>query len=164
MKVKKKLIVDKSRKILIPGINIKELKPLYNLVSPKDLVISMIVPALVAQISQDLQGILPSREIQQLDSVKFYSKVILNGSSIISFTTLQAIAKTLGPELETLSLLNPQERLNYIRSLQLSLIKEKGPCKIFSKNQFISDPSALLSHRKGLSLQFRSILFATAVV
>ena len=158
-----KSVINKSKKVLIPGISIKELKPLFNLISPKDLVVSMVMTILVGQISHDLQGILPSKEIQQVDSVKFYSKVIFTGSSIVSLTTLQAIAKTLGPELETLTLLSPQERLNFLRSLQTRIIMERGPSKVFSKNQFLFDPINLMKHRRGLALQFRSIIFANSV-
>lgn len=73
-----------------------------------------------------MKGILNSRDVQKLSSVKFYSKVVSFGSSFLSLSVVNSLSKTLGPELEFLSSLNNLERFYFLNSLKDRLIKEKS--------------------------------------
>ena len=152
-----------TRKIIIPGINVKELAPLASLISPKDLIVSMSLISILAQISETFQNTLELKEIQRIPSIKFYSKIINNSTATISLTTTFSIAKSIGPELEILSSLNINERYHFLYLLKKSIINEKASGHISSKSKIFSDPFELLRYRKGLSLQSRSIMIATSL-
>lgn len=157
------LSISKSKKIIIPGINIKDITPLASLISPKEVVITMSLISIIAQISENLRSNLDVKEIQKVPSVKFYSKLINNSTSTISLSTIFSIAKTIGPELEILSSLNNTERFHLLYLLKKSIINERIAGRISSKTKVFTDPFELLRYRKGLSLQTRSIMLATAL-
>jgi hypothetical protein len=153
----------KMKKIVIPGINVKDLSPLASLVSPKELVITMSLISILSQISDNLRNNLELKDIQNIPSVNFYSKIINNSTSTVSLTTLFSMSKSLGPELEILSSMNTTERLHFLYLLKKSIINEKVAGRISSKSRMFNDPFELLRYRKGLSLQSRSIMLATAI-
>ena len=70
------LNVLKVKKILIPGINIKDISPLAFLISPKELVVTMSLIVILSQISDNLKYNLEIKEIQRVPSVNFYSKAM----------------------------------------------------------------------------------------
>lgn len=157
------VLKGKQKKIIFPSINVKDISPLASLLSPKDLVISISLVCLLAQISDSLKGILDFKDIQRLPSVKFYSKVLMFNSSTNRLSTVFSIAKTLGPELETLVLLSVNERFNYLNNLTEVVINEKVTGRLGSENKIFNDPFELMKYRRGLSLQTRSTLLATAI-
>lgn len=159
----KNSVTSKSRKIVLPGIFIKELKPISMLLSPRDIILSMFLVANLAQITNNLKGILVSKEVQQLKSVRFYSKVISSGSSTTSLSVIQSIAKTLGPELEVISTLNFSERILFLKKLKLKLMNEKDIGILKRKRYDLLDPISLLRYRKGLALQVRSLMISTSL-
>lgn len=155
--------ISNSKKIIIPGIQARELKPIASLLFPHYLIIPMFLMSILAQLMDNLKGVLSSKDVHQLSSVKSYSKVILKGRSSVLLSVTQSIAKTLGSELETLSVLNISERLNFLRSLQEKILLDKNFGKISSNSRFFSDSSDLSKHRKGLSMQCRSIMITSPI-
>lgn len=158
-----KFTIIKSKKIVLPGIRAKDLKPVATLLSPSNLVIPMILLAILGQITDDLKATLNPKDIQKLSSVRFYFKLLSSGKSTVGLSVINSISKTLGPELETLSILNVRERINFLQLLKKKIVSEKGPARITSKPHIISDPNELMKHRKGLALQCRSFLIATPI-
>ena len=118
---------------------------------------------LLSQLSQNLKGVLSPNEIQKLQSIRLYSKVISTGSSAIELSVTSALSKTLGPELESLSNLNLYERFNYLRSLKAKVMAEKFVGSLSSKSKILFDPFEMNKYRKSLSLQTRSIMVATSL-
>lgn len=157
------LNIINTKKVIIPGVNIKEMAPLAAFVSPKDLIVTISLISILSQISETFRYKLELKEIQNIPSVKFYSKIINNCTSTISLSTTFSIAKSLGPELEILSSLNTSERYQFIYLLKKSIINEKISGRISSKSRIFQDPFELLRYRKGLSMQTRSIMLATAI-
>lgn len=155
--------VFSSKKVLIPGVNFRNIIPLATLLSPKDLIVSLSLICLLAQISSGLKGVLESKEIQKLPSVKFYSKVLMAGFSSLSLTTLFSLSKTLGAELEILSNLSTKERLNYLQILHRDVLHQKVSGNLNSLYTTFNDPYQLLKFRKGVALQSRSIMLSTSV-
>jgi hypothetical protein len=153
----------KIKKVLLPGIQVKDLKPISNLLSPKFLVVPLVFVSLISQIADNLKNLLSPREVQQIFSVRFYTKVLSSGCSSMNLSTIYAISKTLGPELETLSVLSVSERSQFLKDLQKRVILDKSVGKIISKPQLLYDPSLLMKHRNGLSLQTRSIMIASSI-
>lgn len=81
----------------------------------------------------------------------------------MTLSFIVSISKTLGPELEVLSLLNVSQRIDFLKNLLAKLISEKGPSKISHKSNIFFDSFDLSKHRRGLALQFRSTLIATPI-
>lgn len=157
-------IVSKSKKVVLPGIYLKELKPLSSFLTPRLLLIPMFLVSNLAQITEDLKGVLSSKEVQKLPSVKFYSKVLSSGFSSSSISLLQAIAKTLGSEFEVLSVLSPLERINFLKEVYTKLLNDKSLGSInFSGAYSFDDPISLFKYRKGIALQTRSIMISTSI-
>ena len=153
----------KSKKVILPFIKVKDLKSVSSLLSPRNIIVPMLLSSILAQIAEDLKNIVPSKELQQVLSIKFYLKTISLGYSTIDLSIVNAISKTLGPELEVLSILNVRERIKYLQKLKENISKEKKPSKINIKPQMISNSTQLLSHRKGLAFQFRAMLSAISI-
>lgn len=147
-----------NKKILIPGMEINQLKAINKLFLPSYFLIPMCFCCLIAQISDNLKGVLNVKEIQQLYSVKVYSRILCLGKSSLSLSYLYSIIKTLGYELETLSVLPIKERINFLSSLLKVLLEGKGVCKVNNSSRLLSNPFKLMQHRRGLALQLRSLL------
>lgn len=157
------LLISLLKRIIIPGLAISEFKPVSKLCFPSYFLIPMFFCCLVAQISDNLKGVLSIREIQQLFSVKIYSKVICLSKSSMCLTYLQSIVKTLGYELEILSVLSISQRVDFLNSLLKALLEYKGGCKISKHSYLLSNPFNLMQHRKALGLQSRSLLVSVAL-
>lgn len=157
------VFISNSKKVLIPGVNIRTIFPVSYLLTPKELIIPMALVCLLAQLSSNLKGILDFKEIQQLPSVKFYSKGLMSGYSSLGLTTVYSLSKTLGADLETLSTLNSRERIYFLQALKKSILNEKVNGNIISNYSTFKDPYLLLKFRKGLALQSRSIMVATSI-
>lgn len=153
----------KSKRFVLPVLQIKDLKPLATLLTPSNFVVPMLIVAILGQISDDLKMILSPKDIQQIPSVKLYLKLISSGKSTVGLSIIHSLSRTLGPELETLAVLNTCERINFLQLLKNKITVEKSPARITSKPNIISDSSELMKHRKGLALQFRSLLIATPI-
>lgn len=147
----------------MPFLGSKEIKPVSFLLSPKDLVICMTLSILLAQISESLKGFYSLIDIQRINSVKIYSKLLSTGFSSRSLSSIYAISKTLGPDLESLSVLSTKERINFIRSLHSNLIYSSVDCHLSNFSTIYTDPLHLLFYRRGLALQCRSVFAATPI-
>lgn len=158
-----KINFTRSKRIILPGIKSRDIKPLASLLSPQNVVVPMTLLGIISQISANLKGSLPPKEIQQISSIKLYSKILTLGPNSLALSSIYSLSKTLGLELEILSLLNINERLKFLRELQKKLIQQKGPGTIFNNNERLSDPVMLLRHRKGLAMQCRSVLIGTSI-
>lgn len=156
-------MVSKSTRVILPFFVSKDIKPVSFLLSPKDLVVCLSIICIMAQISDNLKGILSFRDIQKMPSVKIYSKILSTGISSLSLSSVFAISKTLGPELESLSLLSLSERIIFLRSLYTSVIYQKVPSRLSNSSRIFVDPFELLMYRKGLALQCRSVFSATSI-
>lgn len=154
-----------SKRVLFPNMVSKEIKPLAFLLSPSDLIVSLCLIVLLAQVSDSLKGFLSSKDVQKLSSVKLYSKLLCVGKSSISVSFVYAIAKTLGRDLDTLSVLSLSERISFLRSVHLNLIHHRLENNNYSynNNSVFSDPFELLVYRRDLALQCRSVFCATPV-
>ncbi len=157
------IYISKFARVILPNVQAKSLKPLSSLISPRNILIPMLIVSILSQITDNLKHVLNLKEIQNLSSVKLYMKVISSGISSVSLSALLSLSKTLGPELETLSLLNPTERLFFLRKLQKKIINDKGPGKIIFRAYNNSDILDLAKHRKGLSMQYRSLMISTSI-
>jgi hypothetical protein len=157
------LSITKTKKVLLPGVQVKDLKPISNLLSPKFLAVPLVFISLISQVADNLRSVLSPREVQQIFSVRLYTKVLSSGISSINLSVIYAISKTLGPELEILSVLSISERLQFLKDLQKKVILDKSVGKVISKPQLLYDPSSLMKHRNGLSLQTRSIMIASSI-
>nr|YP_009144872.1 maturase [Euglenaria anabaena]AKJ83319.1 maturase [Euglenaria anabaena] len=157
------VIFNKSKKILLPGIQIKDLKPVASLISPSNLLIPLLFISILGQISDNLKDILSPKEIQKLPSVKFYSRILYSGFNSVSFSSVVSLSKTLGPELESFSILTVQERIEFLRTLQKKIIFSKVSSRILSNSQNLYNPNELIKHRKGLALQARGVMVASPI-
>lgn len=157
------LNINKTKKVLLPGIQVKDLRPISSLLSPKFLTVPLVFICLISQIADNLKNVLTPREIQQIFSVRFYTKLLSSGTSSMNLSAIYAISKTLGPELEVLSILNVSERLEFLKELQKKVVLDKRIGRIISKPQLLYNPSELIKHRNGLSLQTRSIMIASSI-
>lgn len=151
------------KRIILPFFASKEIKPVSFLLSPKDLVLCMTLSILLAQLADGLKGLYSLVDIQRINSVKVYSKLISTGFSSRSLSSIYAISKTLGPDLESLSLLSSNERIHFIRSLHSNLIYNQLSWHLSDFSSVYTDPLQLFSYRKGLALQCRSVFAATPV-
>lgn len=124
----------------------------------------MVLTCLLAQIVNNFKDLLSFKEIQKIPSVKFYSKVILYGSSCLSLSIISAISQTLSYELDVFSQLSVKERFCFLSALKKSFFlnqPEFSDLKVFAYSQ---DPFNLYQIRRKLSLQFRSSLLSTSLV
>lgn len=153
----------KAKKVLLPGILNKELKPVSSLLKPSDIIVPMFFVSVLAQLSDNLKDFLDAKELENLVSIRTYRKVIFSGFNSVSLTVVQAISRTLGPELETLSSLNVYERVIFLKELQLKIMLDKSVGKIDFRQRNLNNPSQLMKHRKGLSIQSRSIMIASSI-
>lgn len=152
----------KSRKVFLPLINLNKLKPVSSLLTPKDLIIPMVLVSILAQIIDNSKYIFTVKEIQKLPSVKFYSKMIMFGNSSVSLSIIYAISNTLSSEIEILSNLSSLERFSFLSALKDSLFLEQK-----TLNQFYNCYNSsvdLLRLRKNFSLQFRSALLSSSLL
>lgn len=163
MVILKPVSLVKPRKILLPGILSKDIKPIASLLKPSNLLIPMLLVSLLAQVSDNLKSLLVPKDIQNLYSIKIYTKGILSAFNCVSLSVLYSISKTLGSELESLSVLDVSERIEFLRILQLRLIFDNGPAKIDFRNQALFNPLEIMKHRKGLAIQTRSVMIANSV-
>lgn len=69
----------KSKKVVLPGLNWKNLKAINLVLSPTYILVPLIFIFLIAQVVDDLKAILNSRELRKLSSIRFYSKVLYVG-------------------------------------------------------------------------------------
>lgn len=151
------------KKILIPGLELSDLKAVNKLLTPSNFLIPMFFISTLAQISDNLKSILSFNEIQKLISVKVYSKVIFSGLTVVSMTVLQSISKTLGYELESLSVLSIKERLFFLDNLRNKLVNGNYKPKLYSSETFLRDPILLSNHRMALSIQSRSVMISVPI-
>lgn len=152
-----------SRKLLFPFLVSKDIKPVAFLLSSRDLIVCLSLILLLAQVSESLKVFFSSKEIQKLPSVKLYSKLLSVGRSSLSLSYVSAISKTLGADLDTLSLLLPFERIRFLRSLHFNLMYDRVEYKSSHSSRIFVDPFELSSYRRSLALQCRGIFSATPV-
>ena len=157
------IFLNKSKKVLIPGLQLKELKPIASLLHPSNIIIPLLAISIIAQLADNLKDVLSPKEIQRLPSVKVYNKIIYSGFNSSSLAAIVSLSKTLGPELEALSVLTVSERLNFLRLLQKKIIFSKMLPKVSSNLRNLYDPNELIKHRKGLSMQFKSSMVANSL-
>lgn len=155
------LFISKTNRVILPFFVSKDVKPISFLLDPKELVICLSIMVIMAQISDNLKSFLPIKDIQKMPSIKVYSKVLSTGYSSLSLSSVFAISKTLGPELESLSLLNFNERVRFLRSLHSNIIFHKVDSRLSNVSRIFVDPFELLMYRKGLAIQCRSVFTAT---
>jgi hypothetical protein len=60
------MFVSHFKRVLFPGINVKDLKSVSFLLSPRDLVVPLSIVAILAQVSDNIRGLLNYKEIQKL--------------------------------------------------------------------------------------------------
>lgn len=155
--------INSSNKVILPFFVSKEIRPVSFLLSPKSLVVCTTIIIILAQISDSLKIFLPLKDIQKFPSVKIYSKLLSAGLSSVLLSSVFAISKTLGPDLEILSSLSSSERLIYIRSLYFNLINQKVAGNLSTFPRLFFDPFELLKYRKNLALKCRSTFLATSL-
>ena len=151
-------MVYKPKKVILPGLEIKELKLLNKFIFPSNIVVPMFFISLIAQISDSMKDFVNVKDIQQIFSVKLYSKVLYSSLNTNYLTALQSIAKTLSFEFSILSVLSVRERILFINNLVNRVLFTKGQARVYLKDTILRDPKILLNHRRGLSLQTRSIM------
>lgn len=154
---------SKSGRIILPGILIKDIKPISLLLKPSNLIIPLLLVSILSQLSDNLKNTLSPKDIQNLYSVKFYRKIVFFGFNSISLSVVQAISKTLGSELESLSVLSVSERLLFLRDLQRQLILDKVSSNVYMRNFNSMNPLEIMKYRKNLSIQFRSSIVSNSI-
>lgn len=151
-----------ARKQILPGIQAKTLKPVAALVEPQTIVVPMVLTGIIAQVSDNLKDQCSPKEVQQLESVKAYSRCLGTGNSR-TLSATHALANTLGPEAATLASLTTEERLVYLAEVRLAINTQLGPAKVNNSAVAFQDPEAVQTHRRGLALQARSNMQAASV-
>lgn len=154
---------SKSKRVLLPGITFKDLRPVSSLLKPADIIVPMLFVSVIAQISDNIKNVLEPKDIQNISSVKAYRKILLSGINSVSLSTINAISKTLGSELETLSVLSVSERFAFLKELQLKITVDSSLGKIDFRQRVVSNPLQLMKHRKGLSFKSRSVMVANSL-
>jgi hypothetical protein len=152
----------KLAKQLLPGISAKSLKPVATLVEPQELVVPMVITGAMAQVADNLKGSVTSKEIQQLDSVKTYSKCLGTGASRLLSAT-HAMANTLGPEAAKLATLSPEGRMEHLADVKHTINTVPGPAKVKTSALVFQNEDELSAHRRGLALQCRSNMQSTPI-
>lgn len=151
------------RRVLLPGINIKELVPVASLMSPTDLVIPMLFVTILAQLVDHFKYILSPKDILKIDSVKLYSNLIMFSLGSVSLSVIFSISRTLSYEFEVLQHLSTIERNYLFSNLKKSLMLDQS-FSLDKKNLELVDISSDLSdYRRKSCLQFRSVLLSTAL-
>ena len=112
----------------------------------------------VAQIVDNLKGILTKKEIESLPSVQFYFKFMYSNYYINSLCAVYSIAQTLGFELEILLSMSSLERNLFFTNIEKRILNCKTIGKVYSKYSMLLDPESLLIHRKGICLQIRNFI------
>lgn len=146
------------KKVVLPGLDFRDLKPLAHLLFPSNLLIPIFFLSAIAQISDNMNSFISVREIQQLFSIRLYSKLLISSLNSNYLTGLYSICKTLSFEVQTLSVLNVKERNLFICSLVNAILYTKGQARIYLKDSLLQDPKLLIKHRRALSIQARSIM------
>lgn len=146
------------KRVVLPGIDLKELSSVSSMLTPLHFILPMFFISSIAQLVDSLKGILSLKEIQQLYSLKVFSRCLSYGYTTLSFSVIQSIAKTLGADLEIISVLSSNERLAYLKSLEKKILSLKASGKIFPNYTTNFNYLTLLKHRKGLALQLRSVM------
>lgn len=159
MKSKK---LTKATKQLLPGIQAKVLKPVATLVSPQQIVVPIVLTGIIAQVNDNLKDVHTPKDVQQLESVRNYSKCLGIGDSR-QLSATHALANTLGPEAQKLASLPPDERENYLRELCHTINTIAGPAKVKASSLVLQNENELAAHRRGLALQCRSNMQATPI-
>lgn len=157
------IFVSKNKKVILPGLLIQDLKPVCSLLKPSDVVVPFFLVSVLAQLSDNLKNVLEVKDIQSLPSVKIYRKILFSGINSISLSVIYAISKTLGPELESLSVLKVSERFTFLKDLQSKIINDKSPGRIDFRQRIVNNPVHLMKHRKGLAIQLRSFMIASSI-
>lgn len=156
-------MIYKQKKIILPGLDFRNLKSVNKFIFPSNILVPMLFVSLIAQISDNMKDLISNKDIHQLFSVKLYSRILYSSLNTNYLTILQSISKTLGFELPTLSLLNVKERNLFINCLVSRILSNKGQARIYLKDTILLDPKILIKHRRGLSLQARSIMTSVPV-
>ena len=142
----------------MPGLDFKDLRNLNKFIFPSNILVPVFFVSVLAQISDNLKDLISIKDIQQIFSVKLYSKILFCSLNSNYLTILQSISKTLAFEIPTLSLLNVKERNLFVNSLVSKLLSTKGQARVYLNEVILRDPKILIKHRRGLSLQARSIM------
>lgn len=153
----------KSKRIILPGILIKDIKPISLLLKPSNLAIPLLLVSILSQLSDNFKNTLNVKDIQSLSSVKCYRKLLFFGFNSVSLSVIQAISRTLGPELESLYALDVSQRFLFLKDLQLKAILYEGPSKLVTKNLGNLNSLEVMKYRKGLALQFRSAMVSNSI-
>lgn len=161
--MKNKINLFRSKRVVLPGINLEMLVPLSSVLFPGHFLFSIFGNLILAQLVFFLKGFLSNLEIQYLSSVQFYSRFISSNYYINSLSVYYSISQTLGFDLELLLSLNVFERLLFFIKLEQTILRYKGSSKVFSELNFVLDPISLLSHRKGLALKSRTIFLLSPI-
>lgn len=161
--LKKTTNLFKTKRVILPGVNLDVLIPLSSLLYPGHFLFSSFGILILAQLVFLLKGLLSNLEIQRLSSVQFYSRFISSNYYINSLSVYYSISQTLGFDLELLLSLSIYERLVFLLKMEETILKYKGSAKVFSEFSFILDPVSLESHRKGLALKCRSVFLLSPI-
>lgn len=161
--MRKKFNLLKSKRVILPGINLDILFPLSSVLFPGHFLFSNFGTLILSQLVFLLKGFLSNSEIQYLPSVQFYSRFLSSNYYVNSLSVYYSISQTLGFDLELLLSLNLFERLLFFIKLEQSILKYKGSARIFSDFSLVLDPLSLLSHRKGLALKCRTIFLLSPI-
>ena len=86
--------ITKYKKVSLPGIISKDIKPIGVLLKPSNLLVPMYLVSILAQISDNVKDILNVKDIQNLYSVKAYRKTIFSGPNSVMLSTINSISKT----------------------------------------------------------------------
>lgn len=151
-------MIYKQKRVLLPGLEFKDLKFLNKFIFPSNIIVPMFFISLIAQISDSMKEFVNAKDIQQVFSVKLYSKVLYSSLNTNYLTSLQSISKTLAFEIPLLSVLSVKERIIYVNNLVHRLLSTKGQARVYLKDTILRDPKILIKHRRGLSLQARTVM------
>lgn len=136
--------------------------PVSCLLTPKDLIIPMLLVSLLAQIVDNFKYVLTPKELQKFYSIRLYSTCILFSSSCVSLSSVAAISRTLNSDIELLSELSVNERFCLLSLWKKSVIERRkivhDKINLVSKLESIN----LLELRKKESLRIRTILLSSA--
>jgi hypothetical protein len=146
-----------NSKIIIPGITKKDLIDYNEIFLGDNPCISLstlcFLLAWRAQISSNLNGLLTSQEIQQLESMRWIAKQLSTNIQVKNLAALIAITRTLGFEAAHLASLQVEERMPYLRKLTMELALTRPPrgVKMLSNSQITNEN--LIKHRLGIMAQ-----------
>jgi len=161
--LKKELKKLKFKRVILPGLDLKLLRPVSGVLLPLNFFVTSFALLLIAQLVYSLKGILSHSEMNKLPSVQFYSKFFISNYYVNSLLVFYSIAETVGFDLELLITLSSKERINFVSELQNRILSYSGSVKIVTDSNFLLDPFILLKHRKALSLKLRSFMLLTCI-